>query len=125
MTSRRPSWSGPRRTCDSQSLTSAVFDSGFGTTIPMPDHSPIPGRDAEEMARHSPVLSTVKYGGVSTDRACLRRVAAPIMSTWAVPTPWQGGAVQSQASRQSKLSTGIDEPPTLRAGGSWGLFGVA
>ena len=25
----------------------------------------------------------------STDRACLRRVAAPIMSTWAVPTPWQ------------------------------------
>ena len=25
----------------------------------------------------------------STDRACLRRVAAPIMSNWAVPTPWQ------------------------------------
>ena len=25
----------------------------------------------------------------STDLACLRRVAAPIMSTWAVPTPWQ------------------------------------
>ena len=37
----------------------------------------------------------------------------------------RGGAAQSQASRQSKLSTGIDEPPTLRAGGSWGLFGVA
>ena len=37
----------------------------------------------------------------------------------------KGGAAQSQASRQSKLSTGIDEPPTLRAGGSWGLFGVA
>ena len=35
------------------------------------------------------VLSIVKFGGVSTDRACLRRVAAPIMSTWAVPTPWQ------------------------------------
>ena len=58
-------------------------------SIPMPDDSPIPGRDAEEMALHSPVLSTVKFGGVSTDRACLRRVAAPIMSTWAVPTPWQ------------------------------------
>ena len=29
----------------------------------MPDDSPIPGRDAEEMALHSPVLSTVKYGG--------------------------------------------------------------
>ena len=50
------------------------------------------------------VLSIVKFGGVSTDRACLRRVAAPIMSTWAVPTPWQRVA-QSQASRQSKLST--------------------
>ena len=32
-------------------------------TIPMPDDSPIPGRDAEEMALHSPVLSTVKFGG--------------------------------------------------------------
>ena len=37
----------------------------------------------------------------------------------------KGDAAQSQALRQSKLSTGIDEPPTLRAGGSWGLFGVA
>ena len=72
-------------------------------TIPMPYDSPIPGRDAEEMARHSPVLSTVKYGGVSTDRACLRRVAAPIMSTWAVPTPWQGGrgAITGVASEQA------------------------
>ena len=32
-------------------------------SIPMPDDSPIPGRDAEEMDLHSPVLSTVKYGG--------------------------------------------------------------
>ena len=32
-------------------------------TIPMPDHSPIPGRNDEEMALHSPILSTVKYGG--------------------------------------------------------------
>ena len=32
-------------------------------TIPMPDDSPIPGRDAEEMALHTPVLSTVKFGG--------------------------------------------------------------
>ena len=32
-------------------------------TIPMPDDSPIPGRDAEEMALHSPVLSTVNFGG--------------------------------------------------------------
>ena len=32
-------------------------------SIPMPDDSPIPGKDAEELALHSPVLSTVKYGG--------------------------------------------------------------
>ena len=32
-------------------------------TIPMPDDSPMSGRDAEEMALHSPVLSTVKFGG--------------------------------------------------------------
>ena len=33
-------------------------------TIPMPDDSPIPGRDAEEMALNGSVLSTVKFGGV-------------------------------------------------------------
>ena len=32
-------------------------------TIPMPDDSPIPRRDAEELALHAPVLSTVKSGG--------------------------------------------------------------
>ena len=32
-------------------------------TIPMPEDSPIGGRDAEEMALHSSVLSTVKSGG--------------------------------------------------------------
>ena len=31
--------------------------------IPMPEDSPIEGRDAEELALHAPVLSTVKYGG--------------------------------------------------------------
>ncbi len=31
--------------------------------IPMPEDSPIGGKDAEEMALHSPVLSTVKSGG--------------------------------------------------------------
>ena len=36
--------------------------------IPMPDDSPIPGRDAEEMALHSPVLSTVKFGGAGGTR---------------------------------------------------------
>ena len=32
-------------------------------TIPMPDDSPIPGRNAEDMALNSSVLSTVKNGG--------------------------------------------------------------
>ena len=32
-------------------------------TIPMPEDSPIGGKDTEEMALHSPVLSTVKSGG--------------------------------------------------------------
>ena len=32
-------------------------------TIPMPQDSPIGGMDAEEVALHAPVLSTVKYGG--------------------------------------------------------------
>ena len=32
-------------------------------TIPMPDDSPIGGKDAEELALHSPVLSSVKSGG--------------------------------------------------------------
>ena len=34
-------------------------------TIPMPDDSPIPGRDAEEMALNGSVLSTVKLGGLT------------------------------------------------------------
>ena len=32
-------------------------------SIPMPEDSRIPGRVAEEVALHGPVLSTVKYGG--------------------------------------------------------------
>ncbi len=37
-------------------------------TIPMPEDSRIPGRDAEEVALHSPVLSIVKYGGAGGTR---------------------------------------------------------
>ncbi len=36
-------------------------------TIPMPDDSPIPGRNAEEMALNGSVLSTVKNGGPRED----------------------------------------------------------
>ncbi len=37
-------------------------------SIPMPDDSPIPGRDVEEIALHGPVLSTVKNGGPAWTR---------------------------------------------------------
>ncbi len=37
-------------------------------TIPMPDDSPIPERDAEKMALNGSVLSTVKFGGPSRTR---------------------------------------------------------
>ena len=42
-------------------------------TIPMPDDSSIPGRDAEEMALNGSVLSTV-HGGGPEDTRTLRRV---------------------------------------------------
>ena len=32
-------------------------------TVPMPDDSLIPGKNAEQMARNGSVLSTVKNGG--------------------------------------------------------------
>ena len=37
-------------------------------TIPMPDDSPIPGRNAEEMVLNGSVLSTVKNGGAGGTR---------------------------------------------------------
>ena len=37
-------------------------------TIPMPDDSPIPGRNAEEMVLNGSVLSTVKIGGAGGNR---------------------------------------------------------
>ena len=37
-------------------------------SIPMPEDSPIGGRDSEEVTLDSPVLSTVKLGGPGRDR---------------------------------------------------------
>ena len=48
-------------------------------TIPMPDDSPIPGRDAEEMALNGSVLSTVKYGGPSGIRTLDTRIKSPVL----------------------------------------------
>ena len=39
-----------------------------GYTIPMPDDSHIPGRNAEEMPLNGSVLSTVKIGGLGVSR---------------------------------------------------------
>ena len=36
----------------------------------MPDDSPIPGRDVEEMALNGSVLSTVKFGGPKGTVGC-------------------------------------------------------
>ena len=39
-------------------------------SIPMPEDSPIGGRDSEEVTLDSPVLSTVKLGGPSAPESC-------------------------------------------------------
>ena len=48
-------------------------------TIPMPDDSPIPGRNAEEMALNGSVLSTVKNGGPCWDRTNDRSVMSRLL----------------------------------------------
>ena len=66
-------------------------------TIPMPDDSRIPGKDAEEMALNGSVLSTVKNGGpiLTIDRTVFElwlgalkvqfgRYAEPLNPLWTV-----------------------------------------
>ena len=48
-------------------------------TIPMPEDSPIGGRDLEEMALDGPVLSTVKLGGPCGDRTHDTRIKSPVL----------------------------------------------
>ena len=48
-------------------------------TIPMPDDSPIPGRNAEEMALNGSVLSTVKNGGPAGIRTLDTRIKSPML----------------------------------------------
>ncbi len=48
-------------------------------SIPMPEDSRIPGRVAEEVALHGPVLSTVKYGGPCGDRTHDTRIKSPVL----------------------------------------------
>ena len=47
-------------------------------TIPMPDDSPIPGRNAEEMALNGSVLTTVKNGGPSGTRTSQLSIRRPL-----------------------------------------------
>ena len=49
-------------------------------TIPMPDDSPIPGRNAEEMVLNGSVLSTVKNGGAEGIRTPDPRLAKAVLS---------------------------------------------
>ena len=100
-----------------------------------PKRSPSPGRGPVDAALpglgESLRLQSWSVGGVAATHAVLSYSCSS--GTWSASQGQphlkdalaKGGAAQSQASRQSKVSTGIDEPPTLRAGGSWGLFGVA
>ena len=48
-------------------------------SIPMPEDSRIPGRVAEEVALHRPVLSTVKLGGPCGDRTHDTRIKSPVL----------------------------------------------
>ena len=48
-------------------------------TIPMPEDSPIGEKDAEEVALHSPVLSTVKRGGPCGGRTHDTRIKSPVL----------------------------------------------
>ena len=48
-------------------------------TIPMPQDSPIGGMDAEEVALHAPVLSTVKSGGPAGIRTLDTRIKSPML----------------------------------------------
>ena len=48
-------------------------------TIPMPDDSPIPGKDAEQMALDGSVLSTVKFGGPGRVRTYDRSVMSRLL----------------------------------------------
>ena len=63
-------------------------------TIPMPQDSPIKGKDAQEIALGAPVLSTVTHGGPCGDRTHDTRIKSPVLylaeltargQLWALP----------------------------------------
>ena len=62
-------------------------------TIPMPDDSPIPGRNAEEMVLNGSVLSTVKNGGAGGTRTPDIRLAKAALSqlSYGPSGLWCGG----------------------------------
>ena len=76
-------------------------------TIPMPDDSPIPGRNAEEMALNGSVLSTVKNGGPMLAAAAIGALALlvammalvhPASAEGVAASCATGGAVPNEAS---------------------------
>ena len=67
-------------------------------TIPMPEDSPIGGRDEEDLAIHAPVLSTVKSGGAQRSRSISRgrpstqtSLASNLIGTQAADLPNSAG----------------------------------
>ena len=68
--------------------------------IPMPEDSPIPGRDAEEMALDGSVLSTVKSGGPCGDRTHDNRIKSPVLCQLScTPLLWQSPFYHRHAPR--------------------------
>ena len=56
-------------------------------SIPMPEDSPIGGRDTEEVALDAPVLSTVKLGGPYGDRTHDTRIKSPVLCQTELTAP--------------------------------------
>ena len=90
-------------------------------TIPMPDDSPIPGKDAEEMALHSPVLSTVKFGGRSRTRTCdplrVKQVLSPLSyPPWTCPSHYEMryGRTTRTGTRDDRITWSATLPRSAR-----------
>ena len=82
-------------------------------TIPMPDDSPIPGRDAEEMALNGSVLSTVKFGGPEETRTLWRDCGSnahrlPSHSSKTVPSTVQVGPTTASGSLEGPILQVLD-----------------
>ena len=73
-------------------------------TIPMPDDSPIPGRNAEEMVLNGSVLSTVKNGGPPGTRTLNLLIKSQLLFQIELAAPVTGGPSSIARRRRCPLS---------------------